>query len=138
MKNDMLEIVTGLIEKSKKDQVNWVHANQVSQLMNGEWGPSDIVNDFAVSTPNFTINIFESSTKVNNDKLPTIRLNIHDAYGNLATHIESAVNDPDYKILEELLDLAKAYARDEESLLRTIKNDLRKTGVLGGDDDIPF
>lgn len=136
MKDEIKEIVLGLIEKSEKNEVNWVHVNETNLA---EDGTSTIEHDYAVSTSHFSINLFTTTEDVGDVKVGAIRFNIHNNRGDLVSFTSAKLNEPDYEILNKLLELAKKIVLGEDKLLNTIKNDLLKPGVLGTeDDDIAF
>lgn len=133
MKEEIKTIILGLIEKTQKNQVNWVHINETNLIQNEE-GPSNIEDDYAVSTSSFSINIFKKE-RVNKS---AIRLNILNDRGNLVTYIEAEKGESDYILLSDLLTITKKYVLGEDRLLNNIKEDLAKPGVLGKVDDVPF
>ena len=120
MNSDVLEIVRGLLEKSKKDEVKWVHASQVSQL-NVDGMESSLTDDYAVSTQSFTINIYKLESRGNGE----IQLNFHNSFGDSVTVVSALPGDFDYEILEKVLNLAAKYVKGEELLLKTILKDLK-------------
>lgn len=116
------DIALGLLQKSKNGQVNWVHFNSTNLV--GPEGPSQIDDDYAVNTPNFSINIFAIHES-------GIRINIHNEMGDLVSFDVVGYNDPDYALMDSLLQSAKEYLMDENELLKTIKSDLAKPGTIG-------
>jgi hypothetical protein len=125
MNKDLLEIVNGLIEKSKEKGVLWVHGSSLSETnLEGNVTPED--EDFAVHTPTYTINIFKRSVPA-----PGIGLNIHNEFGNIVTQENLTPDDSDFDKLWELFTLAKRYVFDEDKLLEKIKESLKSPGVLG-------
>lgn len=132
MNKDVLEIVNGLTEKSEQKKVIWVHASSVNAL-NLEYPIELTSEDFAVHSSTYTINIFRR-TKDNG-----VGINIHNDEGTLVTSEMVTPDDPDHKIADKLLGLARKYALGEDKLLREITESLKKPGVIGGDnDEFPF
>lgn len=128
MDKDYEDIIDGLIQKSIKKEVKWTHANQVSFME-----PTENEDDFAVSTRDFTVNIF----RMYNSR--ALRVNIHNSRGNLVSSIEADSEDEeDFSKLKTLLELARKIAQGEEELLKVIKLNLEKPGILGKEDDVPF
>ncbi len=127
MDKDYEDIIDGLIQKSTNKEVKWTHANQVSFME-----PTENEDDFAVSTRDFTVNIF----RMYNSR--ALRVNIHNARGNLVSFIQADSDEEDFPKLEMLLELARKIAQGEEELLKIIKINLEKPGILGKEEDIPF
>lgn len=137
MKEEIKGIILGLIEKTEKDEVNWSHVNDTNLIQ--EEGPSTIKDDFAVSTSDYSINIFQASDSLENGlTLNAIRMNIHNSRGDIVTQVIVREDESDYLMIKKLLVLARQYVLGEDRLLRTIKGNLSKPGVLGKEDEILF
>jgi hypothetical protein len=127
-----LDIIIGLVEKSRKDEINWRNANEFSALGN----PTS--EDYAFSTPEYTLEVF----KVEGFGEGGISLNIYNPKAELVLHIESSTNE-EYKMLGELLDLARSKTLDEKKVIESVLNSLKSENILGKQDernegDIPF
>jgi hypothetical protein len=137
MKPEIRAIVEGLLRKSKEDKVAWVHASTLANL-NAETEINPSEQDFAVSTANFTINLYYSLSDDPDQNRP-IRLNILNEMGELVTFDVIYDFEEEYDLMVELVSLARKYVRGEDKLLKKIMEGLQKPGVFGlNDDDVPF
>lgn len=131
MTPEIKEIVQRLIEKTKKKQVKWHRAADILNESDDDW-------DYAVSTSNSTINIFRYFHANENGKLIYgIRLNIINNRGTVIHSELILTNEPDYELLNELLELARGRVMNLDETLKKLKEELNDDSVLG-DNDIPF
>ena len=125
------EAIKGLLRKSRADQVNWYPANDLGI-------ESVLVDDYAVSLPNHSINVYRSSES------EAIFFAVLDDSGNAIYRVSAKPPDVLYGSLEELLSLAAFRARRIGDLLAHIKASLETDEVVGGkpqvidEREIPF
>ncbi len=129
--DDIREIVSALLERSKKREVNWVEANQLGL------GEGD---DYFLSLPNSSINIWRAEPP---DDPPFIAGNILNSQGKVAVYFDSKGNREDAVLLEELLAWAKRSALQADETIDDIKRALASKNPIGDPnpkkkDDIPF
>ncbi len=130
IKDNMKQIVLGLLSKSKRSEVNWSVASDFGEQSTYE-------KDFIVTTKNITINLFQPGEN-------HIRLNILNSNADLVDYTEQTFTESDYRLLEELLDLAGNKSRKYDETMTTLLEELNKDGEFGANaesdtsDEIPF
>src|SRR5687768_16716489 len=107
MKDELKPIVEGLLKKSEVNQVAWAHASTVGAFRDAEIEQS--AEDYAVSTPSYTINLFRVSQRIDSEHKVGIRFNILNEVGELVTGDTLYKDEPEYPVLENLLDLARKH-----------------------------
>ena len=129
------EIITSLIRKSKKDQVNWYPADDLGIR-------SVAYDDYAVSLPDHTLNVFETEPDGQGDV--GIAFAILDGSGGAIYRVTAKPADPPYSQLVELLDLARHKARKLGDLFELLKESIATDDVIGleprviEEGEIPF
>lgn len=131
MDNEIKDIVKGLLEKSKRREVNWIHSGDIYPMISPD------AEDYVVNLERSTIEIFRSAGDT--ERITFLIKNISGK-----EIIEEALElfDVGYSDLEELINLAANKADNVDDTLDSIKDELNTSGEIGiidnNNDDIPF
>lgn len=122
--SEVQEIISDLLKKTRKGKVNWLPTADLD-LPGGE-------DDFAVSMPDYSLNIYSQGENI-----------IFAIYNNIGKEVYSfGLNTlaEGYPILEELHKLARIQALSVDEIFESILEHLKKEDVIGKPKppEIPF
>ena len=116
----IVALMRSLIKKSREGNVNW--------LPTGDLGlPTGPHDDFAVSLPEYSINIFSSTS----DDEGAIHFNILDGAGRVISASTAGPAEAHYSLLEELLELARFKAFNVDRRLQEIERIIASADTIG-------
>jgi hypothetical protein len=136
MNDELREITLELVKKTERGEVVWKHGSQDPWVNRDGVFIEEKAKDFAFSTHNFTINIYEGASGAS-----SLHMNIHNGSGDVVIREEPAEDTVDYEILRKLLAAAAEQVWSIRKTLDAIKQALgseRPDPSTATQDDVPF
>jgi len=130
---ELRSIISGLISKSEKKKVNWIHSSEIDPRV------SDSEEDYTVKLDKSSININRFTLEPNLQE--RIGFVIYNARGKEIFKEIYATQDYLYSELDNLIELAANKVDDIDETINSIKKELQSSGEIGHsstDNEIPF